>query len=101
MCVLIVLTHFRVEVRSEGNVRMLKVCTKHNNKCTFVLFYFMFESVAMCNQGESNPFLDSASQVFKRFYVCKINFLNKLCFFKRNKTFFAFSINHILLHKSC
>ena len=38
MHVLIVLMHFRVEVKSKGNMRMFKACTKHDNKCTFYLF---------------------------------------------------------------
>ena len=35
MHVLIVLMHFRVEVKSEGNMRMLKACTKHDDKHAF------------------------------------------------------------------
>ena len=39
MHVLIVLMHFRVEVKSEGNMRMLKACTKHDNKHAFYFIH--------------------------------------------------------------
>jgi len=46
MHVLIVLMHFRVEVKSKGNMRMFKAYNKHDNKYTFYFIMSMFVSKA-------------------------------------------------------
>ena len=50
MHVLIVLMHFRDEVKSKGNMRMFKACTKHDNKRTFHFYFLCCHSYFLLNK---------------------------------------------------